>query len=35
MLNIKFQMSHAPAADGDDKTFNEQWDMLAKVSDFR
>jgi len=26
-----FQMSHAHAADLDDKTFNVKWDMLAKV----
>jgi len=25
-------MSHAHAADLDDKTFTVQWDMLAKVS---
>jgi len=31
-MNVKFQMNHAPAADVDDKTFNAQWDMLAKVS---
>jgi len=30
-----FQMSHAHAADLDDKTFNAQWDMLAKVSCLR
>jgi len=26
-----FQISHAHAADLDDKTFNAKWDMLAKV----
>jgi len=35
MFNYGFQMSHAPAATLDDKTFNAQWGMLAKVSRLR
>jgi len=31
MFTYGFQMSHAPIADLDDKTFNAKWDMLAKV----
>jgi len=29
-----FQMSHAHAADLDDKTFNVKWDMLSKVREW-
>jgi len=29
-----FQMSHAHAADLDDKTFNAKWEMLAKVREW-
>jgi len=34
-MNVKFKMSHSPAADVDDKTFNAHWDMLAQVSRLR
>ena len=29
-----FQMSHAHTADLDDKTFNDKWDMLARVREW-
>jgi len=34
-MTVKFQMSHSPAANVDDKTFNAKCDMLAKVNRLR